>query len=147
MPEEDLDKTVTRPKTISRSPLRDKISMSTVHLTRKSLSVEISIERKAFLEILGLEGGPAGFALNKNEITLGRKSDCDVQLNLDGISRVHARIFFRDEDYYVEDLGSTNGTYVNGIKVIRCVLRNNDRIEIGSAKIIFVEERMRRKSN
>ena len=39
-----------------------------------------------------------------------------------------------------------NGTYVNGIRVLKCILRNNDQIDIGEAKIVFIEEKTRGKS-
>jgi pSer/pThr/pTyr-binding forkhead associated (FHA) protein len=57
------------------------------------------------------------------------------------ISRRHAQITFRNEEYHLEDLGSTNGTYVNGIKIVKCILRNNDQIDIGGVKMLFTEEK------
>lgn len=51
------------------------------------------------------------------------------------------RLTFRNEGYPLEDLGSTNGTSVNGIKVERCVLRTNDQIDIGGVKVLFSEEK------
>jgi pSer/pThr/pTyr-binding forkhead associated (FHA) protein len=56
---------------------------------------------------------------------------------------MHARIIYRNEEYQIEDLGSTNGVYVNGIKVEKCILREQDVIEIGGVKILFVEEKIR----
>ena len=41
----------------------------------------------------------------------------------------------------MEDMNSTNGVYVNGVRVVKCVLRDNDQIEMGGVKIIFKEEK------
>ena len=54
------------------------------------------------------------FALTRNEIVLGRGADCDIQVDRDSVSRRHARVFRSGESWSVEDLQSTNGSYVNG---------------------------------
>ena len=41
----------------------------------------------------------------------------------------------------IEDLESTNGLFVNGVKVVRCALRNNDQIELGGVRLLFNEEK------
>lgn len=46
----------------------------------------------------------------------------ELNLNLNSVSRKHARIFLRKEEYHIEDLHSTNGTYVNGVRVVKCIL-------------------------
>ena len=46
----------------------------------------------------------------------------------------------------IEDMGSTNGCFVNGIRVTRCVLREGDVVEIGEAKFYFYEEKIRQKA-
>ena len=126
------------------SQKEDKLSMLTTQFSRKSVTNEIQVSHKAFLEIHGLGKKPVGFELSDSEIEIGRKSSCQLSLPLFGVSRVHARIFFHNEEYYLEDLNSTNGTYVNTIEIVKCVLRNNDQIEVGEAKIIFIEEKTRR---
>jgi pSer/pThr/pTyr-binding forkhead associated (FHA) protein len=52
--------------------------------------------------------------LGKSEITIGRDPSNDIVINEAEVSRKHARLFFQDETYLLEDLGSTNGTFVNG---------------------------------
>jgi pSer/pThr/pTyr-binding forkhead associated (FHA) protein len=81
--------------------------------------------------------------LGENEVVIGRIPDCDIQLLVDNVSRMHARIIYRNEEYQIEDLDSMNGVYVNGIKVEKCILREHDIIEIGGVKILFVEEKVR----
>jgi len=58
---------------------------------------------------------------------------------MDGISRKHALISFHNEEYYIKDLDSKNGTFLNGVRIAKCVLRNKDQIDIAGVKIIFNE--------
>ena len=62
---------------------------------------------------------------------------------MDNVSRKHARIIYRNEEYQLEDLGSTNGIYVNSIKVAKCILRDQDLLDIGGIKMLFCEEKAR----
>jgi len=93
------------------------------------------------MEVRGTGDEVRGIHLSESEVFIGRSAECEVHLPFNNISRKHARIDFKGEDYVLEDLNSTNGTYVNGVRIIRCVLRSNDQIQIGEAKIYFVEER------
>jgi pSer/pThr/pTyr-binding forkhead associated (FHA) protein len=67
------------------------------------------------------------------ELTVGRAGGCQVALEDDNYaSQLHARLFRRDGQFYVEDLGSTNGTYVNRKKVTAPIaIRKGDRLQIG----------------
>jgi pSer/pThr/pTyr-binding forkhead associated (FHA) protein len=67
------------------------------------------------------------------ELTVGRASGCGVPLPDDTfVSQLHARVFRRDGSLYVEDLGSTNGTYLNQKKVTAAVpMRKGDKLQIG----------------
>lgn len=89
---------------------------------------------KAYLSVLS--GGMVGqsFTVDVGETTIGRASSADIQINEDGISRKHAKVV-RDEDgtAKIQDLGSTNGTYLNGRRVQIEVLREGDRIRIGQS--------------
>jgi pSer/pThr/pTyr-binding forkhead associated (FHA) protein len=68
-----------------------------------------------------------------DEITIGRAAGCAVPLTSDNfVSQVHARIFRRGKEYRVEDLGSTNGTMVNGRRMNGAVpLRRGDHLQVG----------------
>lgn len=68
-----------------------------------------------------------------NELTVGRAGGCAVLLTADTfVSQLHARVFRRDGEIFVEDLGSTNGTYLNGKKVTAPIsVRKGDKIQFG----------------
>jgi pSer/pThr/pTyr-binding forkhead associated (FHA) protein len=68
-----------------------------------------------------------------DELTVGRAGGCGVALKDDNyVSQLHARVFRRDGQFYVEDLGSTNGTYVNRRKVTAPIaIRRGDRLQVG----------------
>jgi hypothetical protein len=71
----------------------------------------------------------------QDELLIGRASDCDIVLSEGSVSRRHARLVFRDETWVIHDLGSTNGTIVNGARVGRCQLRSGDQILLGDQAI------------
>jgi pSer/pThr/pTyr-binding forkhead associated (FHA) protein len=69
-----------------------------------------------------------------NEMTIGRADGCTLTVHDDTfISQVHARFFTADNKVWVEDLTSTNGTYLNGKRLTRAeALRRGDRVQVGS---------------
>ena len=67
-----------------------------------------------------------------DEVTVGRGGGCGIVLDDSFVSQVHARVFRRDGDVYVEDLGSRNGTLLNGRPVERAErVRRGDRVQFG----------------
>jgi hypothetical protein len=70
---------------------------------------------------------------DSKEIVVGRSSDLDMVLVEDMVSRRHARIACSDQQIVIEDLGSTNGTFVNGEKIKRATLKEGDRVLIGTS--------------
>ncbi len=66
------------------------------------------------------------------ELTIGRASGCQVCLDDSYTSQLHARVFERDGEVFVDDLGSTNGTYLNDEKVSGPLpVRKGDRVRVG----------------
>lgn len=87
------------------------------------------------------QGGEFPLRMNR-EIVIGRSSDLDMVLVEDMVSRRHAKISSSDADVYIQDLGSTNGTFVNGEKIAgRSRLSEGDRILVGTSiiKVVAVD--------
>src|SRR5689334_21793147 len=71
--------------------------------------------------------------VNDKPIIVGRSSDLDMVIVEDMVSRKHARIQMQQDQIWIEDLGSTNGTFVNGEKIKRARLKEGDRVLIGTS--------------
>tara|TARA_B100000953_G_scaffold166339_1_gene137167 strand:- start:509 stop:742 length:234 start_codon:yes stop_codon:yes gene_type:complete len=68
-----------------------------------------------------------------SELTIGRAATCEITIDDTYASQIHARVFRRDDDHVLEDLGSTNGTYLNRQKVSSATnLQTGDHLQIGS---------------
>jgi serine phosphatase RsbU (regulator of sigma subunit) len=81
------------------------------------------------------------FPLDENESIIGRQPDAKVYLESLAVSRRHARIVREGGRCFVEDLGSSNGTYINGTKVTaRSLLTERDTLQIGPYEMSLVEE-------
>ena len=83
------------------------------------------------------------FPLQPNrEIVVGRSSELDMVLVEDMVSRKHAKIITTDTQVIIQDLGSTNGTFVNGEKIKKARLKEGDRILVGTSilKLISVSD-------
>src|SRR5712691_9323841 len=78
--------------------------------------------------------------LSKERTTIGRKPHNDIQIDNLAVSGEHAVIVTILQDSFLEDLGSTNGTVVNGQPVKKHFLQNNDIIELGKYKLKYVNE-------
>ncbi len=80
------------------------------------------------------------FTLSKERTTIGRKAHNDIQIDNLAVSGEHAVVVTILSDSFLEDLGSTNGTLVNGQTVKKHFLQNNDVIELGKYKLKFVSD-------
>jgi pSer/pThr/pTyr-binding forkhead associated (FHA) protein len=80
------------------------------------------------------------YDINKERMTVGRKPHNDIQIDNLAVSGEHAMIMTILNDSFLEDLGSTNGTLVNGLPVKKHFLQSNDVIEIGKYKIKYLNE-------
>lgn len=72
----------------------------------------------------------------KEEITIGRDAENDIQIDNIAVSGEHARILKGPYQYLIEDLNSTNGTFVNEEKITKRVLEENDAITIGKHTLV-----------
>jgi len=91
----------------------------------------------AFLEIKTPQGNRR-VELDTEPITIGRLPDNLVQITDDGLSRNHAVIESYGDGWRLRDLGSRNGTKVNGNRVSECKLSNGDVVRVGAAEIRYI---------
>ncbi len=114
---------------------RDEIKLGTEYLLSWSL-----INR--FINKVNVNNNQAAYAINtipkinndlsqKTVITIGRGSDCDIIIDNVKSSRLHAKIVKHGDNYVLEDLNSSNGTFVNGNRIKSQVINKNDKIVIG----------------
>lgn len=89
------------------------------------------------LHLTKADGSTEVIGLNDGETFLGREPGCDIQLAYAGISRQHLRLVTVMGDTFLEDLGSRNGTYVNGRLARKCALRDGDVLQIGEIELRF----------
>jgi pSer/pThr/pTyr-binding forkhead associated (FHA) protein len=80
----------------------------------------------------------AEIALDRQRITIGRRPDNDICLAYPAVSGAHAAIVTILADSFLEDLGSTNGTLVNGTSVAKHFLRDRDQIDIGQEILVYL---------
>jgi diguanylate cyclase (GGDEF)-like protein len=73
------------------------------------------------------------------ETSIGRGAENTIVLDMDNVSRQHARVLNKKDGFYIEDLNSTNGTYVNDIEIKYERLRNGDLLKIGGAILKFLQ--------
>lgn len=97
---------------------------------RSSKRRERRLSQLTVVEPAGMKG--ANYPLGE-ELTVGRAAGCQVTLDDNYVSQLHARIFMRDGTLFVEDLGSTNGTYLNSRRVSGPeAMKRGDQLKIGS---------------
>jgi diguanylate cyclase (GGDEF)-like protein len=98
--------------------------------------IERPTECRAY--ILFLSGPLQGklYCLEKEETIIGRAEDVDIRINDTRISRHHFKIVTSSGEAIIEDLGSTNGTYINGQREQRHPLKDGDKIQISSSTVI-----------
>jgi pSer/pThr/pTyr-binding forkhead associated (FHA) protein len=86
----------------------------------------------------GLSGATTGksFPL-AGDTFIGRRHECQIVLNAPGISRQHAKIGFSNGRYYLQDMASANGTFVNGIRIETILLSPGDEIAFDNIRFVF----------
>jgi Protein of unknown function (DUF3662)/FHA domain len=89
--------------------------------------------------LLSTAAGRHVIPLESTQITIGRGLNNDIILEDTRVSRHHAQLRYRARRFWVTDLGSTNGTYVNGEHVEEKALRDGDTISLGGLELVFKE--------
>ena len=100
---------------------------------------ELPVEATALVVRSG--GGRAGetFTVEGDETIIGRSPECAVFLDDVTVSRRHAVVARHDDGFYINDLGSLNGTYVNRRRVESAKLSDGDDVQIGKYRLTFLE--------
>jgi hypothetical protein len=103
------------------------------------VELENVVARGAAL-VIRAGGGRAGesFALEGDRMSVGRRPESDVFLDDVTVSRDHAVIVRRGHDYYLDDCGSLNGTYVNRRRIDSHRLTDGDELQVGKYKLAFL---------
>jgi predicted component of type VI protein secretion system len=82
------------------------------------------------------DGERRSFSMTRDMTVIGRREDCDLRIPLGDVSRKHCRVVREGEILKIEDLGSSNGTYLNGQRVQEALLSPGDSIQVGP--VVFV---------
>jgi diguanylate cyclase (GGDEF)-like protein len=108
----------------------------TVTNLRGPSKVPSRLERP-FLIVLAGNNVSEMYALSQPEVTIGRAKAATIRIDDDGISRMHAKLTSADGVVHVEDLGSSNGTLLNGEKLVApVVLKDGDKLTLGATTIL-----------
>jgi len=78
--------------------------------------------------------------LRQGDMKIGRRPGTDIQIDNLAVSGEHANLFTIGEDTFIQDLGSTNGTFVNNKQITKHHLRNGDTVSIGKHTLVYVTE-------
>ena len=116
------------------NPWRTRITKIAVTKTTQTKPSE-----EACLVLIYPPGSDLGkrFPLTQGDIVLGRGRDCTILVDRDSVSRRHARISYQGKGWFIEDLQSTNGSYVNDVPIKKLPLRDSDFVKIGAAIFKF----------
>ena len=94
-------------------------------------------EGQALLVVRRGQNAGSQFLLEKDVTTAGRHPESDIFLDDITVSRRHAEVRRKDGKFYIHDMGSLNGTYVNRDRVDNTQLANGDEVQIGKFKLVF----------
>lgn len=101
-------------------------------------AAELGLQGEACLMVVHGNELARRYHLRDDSMQIGRSSTADIQLAAGGVSRVHARIERKLGTYRIIDLDSTNGTFVNGLKIDQHTLQNGDRVTLGDTTLRFL---------
>jgi len=107
----------------------------TIRRMTVDLTESRSKQKASFVVLAGHDIGRR-YDIQDDEVYLGRNQMCEIYVDDKDVSRIHAKINASHEAVFIEDLGSTNGTLVNGQKVKRHQLEDGDRVQVGNLTVL-----------
>jgi two-component system, cell cycle response regulator len=122
-------------RTLESEPEGEITRVANLSELQSELKNKVTRDRAYLIVLAGSNVGEM-YRLEEGETFLGRGQSVSVRLTDDGISRKHARIFQQEGEVLIEDLQSSNGTIVNGAPVTTQLLKDGDKIRIGSTTIL-----------
>ncbi|ADY56627.1 FHA domain containing protein [Syntrophobotulus glycolicus DSM 8271] len=121
--------------------VQDELERTTIMPNDRRLTNAIINEnsRKSAGGLEIIKGNEEGriYCLEQDIVTVGRQGDCDVEIKDEEMSRKHFRLYQESSRWFIQDLGSTNGTYVNKLKVDKYMLHPGDKIRAGQTVMVF----------
>jgi pSer/pThr/pTyr-binding forkhead associated (FHA) protein len=105
------------------------------------VDLDEEVEQAGAALVIRSGGGRAGesFTIDEDRMSIGRTPDAAVFLDDVTVSRNHALLVRRQDGYYIDDLGSLNGTYVNRRRIESHKLADGDEIQVGKYKLSYLE--------
>ena len=112
------------------------ILVDSVRLAR-SIEAKAGRKKRNYLEIIKGDNEGKIFYIDQDMVFIGRHEDCDIEVDDLELSRRHFKLYAEDRRWFVQDLGSTNGTYVNKLKVDKYMVNPGDKIKAGQTLFRF----------
>lgn len=106
-------------------------------MRRRQPPAQLGSKISATLNVYYADGAQKKYLINKSRLILGRSSSCSITITDPEASARHAEIFVYKRHFYLKDLGSANGTSINGQKILECALYAGDEIRVGTTRLIF----------
>jgi hypothetical protein len=138
VPQDELTTLDESRKPVHASPSK-KMRMDTKLLISRAAGLSYKDVLKITLARLTLRSGgeKSTFPLLEQEYLIGRQMGNQIHISDPSISNIHARIFKGPEGYVLEDLNSRNGTFVNGVRIDRKLLHENDAVRLGNSNFVY----------
>jgi len=124
-------------KSSSNPPAHSDDDRTVITDLRQVVAPRSESRSKAYLTIIGGPQTGEMFPIEKQTVILGRGEECDLRVRDSGISRVHAKVERQlDGSFDLDDMNSTNGVFVGGVRIQNYRLSDGDRVQIGAATVI-----------
>jgi len=131
--------TVTAPAAVGDRTTRLDIDADLIPASSKVPSGELSMPRARRVSLAVLQGKDSGriFPVDRPRVVIGR-GDADIVLNDSEISRQHACLEIHGPKVVLKDLGSTNGTFLNDVKIAQSEIDNRSEFRVGGTRLMLI---------